>query len=343
MFHSSGAPVVGKSFGTFLDKSHGQRLPGEPWRWEKAGDADGWKGLPMQQPTHMYTPTIADAGHRLRASVYYVDQLGNRVKAITRPSKPVQANFPKVLLMPPGSEDGRGAAGVSQADRGTRSKYAVYLRGNRLIYENRSCIWADEYGSRFPLFVYSLDSKSSKPERDILGFEWRRNFWKDNGICVTERRLPDKDILGIQIGQVDRDGNLLWEAEHWFEESRRWLDGYLSQATSGEPVARGIFDIYLGEGSLIFVKNPCARTDTEAMFSLHLIPADEDDLPEERKQYGYDNLDFDFESHGERFDGKCMATAALPEYDIISIRTGQYVSAKIGFNQLWEEEMRLDE
>ena len=343
MFRSSDAPVVDKSFAAFINKFRGQRLPGEPWRWEKGGDADGWTSLPVQRPSYVYTPTVADVGHRLRASVYYADQLGDRARAITRPSKPVQANFPKVLLMPPGSEDRRGAAGVSQADRGTRSKYAVYLRGNRLIYENRNCIWADEYGTRFPLFVYSLDSEGSKPERDILNFKWRENFWKDNGICVTERRLPDKDIIGIRTGQVNRDGNLLWEAEHWFEESRRWLDGYLSQATSGEPAARGVFDIYLGEGSLIFFKNPCARADMEAMFSLHLIPADEDDLPEERKQYGFDNLDFDFDGRGMIFDGKCMATAALPEYDIISIRTGQYVPLEGGFNQLWEEEMRLDE
>ena len=97
--------------------------------------------------------------------------------------------------------------------------------------------------------------------------------WKNNGTCVVERQLPDKDIFGIRTGQVDRDGNLLWEAEHWFEESRRWLDGPLASATSGEPAARGVFDIRVGAGSLIFVKEPCARADTEAVFFLHLIPA----------------------------------------------------------------------
>ncbi len=317
MFHSPDPPMKGKPFAAFFNKSRGQRLSGHPWRWEKGSDADGWTSLPIQRPTYMYIPTAADVGHRLRASVYYADQLGNRVKAIIKPSEPVQA-------------------GASEADRILRSRYDVYLRGNRLTYENRSCRWEDEYGTRFPLAVYSLDSESGTPERDTLDFAWSQSSWQNNGACITERQLPDKDIVGIRTGQVDRDGNPLWEAEHWFEESRRWLDGYLSSSTSGEPAARGVFDIYLGAGSLIYVKEPCARADTEAMFFLHLIPADEDDLPEERKQYGFDNLDFIFDQHGERFDGKCLATVPLPAYHISKIRTGQCVPGVGGFNHIWE-------
>ena len=318
MFRGSSAPVVDKSFAAFFNKSHGQRLPGHPWRWEKGSDADGWTSLPVQKPTYMYIPTAADVGHRLRASVYYADQLGNRVKAITEPSEPVQA-------------------GASEADRILRSRYDVYLRGNRLTYKNRSCRWEDEYGTRFPLAVYSLDSESGTPERDRLDFAWSPSSWQNNGVCVIEHQLPDKDIVGIRTGQVDRHGNPLWEAEHWFEEKRRWLDGYLSSATSGEPAARGVFDIYLGAGSLIYVKEPCARADTEAKFFLHLIPADEDGLPEERKQYGFDNLDFGFDRHGERFDGTCLAKVVLPEYAISQIRTGQFEGA----SRLWMEEISV--
>ena len=93
-------------------------------------------------------------------------------------------------------------------------------------------------------------------------------------------------------------------------------------------------------GSLIFVKDPCARADTEATFFLHLVPADEDDLPEERKQYGFDNLDFDFDQHGERFEGKCLATVPLPEYGISEIRTGQYVPVVGGSDKVWKAEFR---
>ena len=343
MFLSSDAPVVGGAFDAYINRSHGRRLFAEPWRWEKGGDAAGWTSLPLQRPSHAYTPTVADVGHRLRASAYYADRLGNRVKATTEPSKPVRPGLPKVLLAPPGSEDGRDAAGASEADRGMRSKYAVYLRGNRLIYENRSCAWADEEGTHFPLIVYSPASASGEPELDMLDFGWRGNFWKGNGVCVAERRLPDKDIVGIETGQVDRDGNLLWEMEHWFEEKRRWFDDYWSSTTSGEPVIRADFDVYLHENTLTYVKEPCSSADTEAMFFLHLYPADANDLPDRRRQYGFDNLDFHFSTRGVIFDGRCMTRIPLPEYAIARIGTGQYVPAGGGFNRLWEGEIRLDE
>ena len=342
MFRSSAAPVVGKSFAAFMNEFHGRRLPGESWRWEKGNDAAGWTSLPLQRPTHAYTPTVADVGHRLRVSVYYADRLGNRVKAITEPSEPVLQALPKVLLAPSGSEDGRGVAGASEADRGMRSKYAVYLRGNRLIYENRSCILQDEYGTRFSLTVYSLDAENGTLERDTLNFWWRENFRQGNGTCVAEHRLPDKDIVGIRTGQVDRDGNLLWEMEHWFEEKRRWFDDYWSAATSGEPAVRSDFDVYLSENTLTYVKEPCAPADTEATFFLHLHPVDANDLPDHRKQYGFDNLDFNFDKRGVISDGKCMARIPLPEYAITYIRTGQYIPVEGGYNHPWEAEFRLE-
>ena len=321
MVRGSNPPVVDEPLRAGLDRRRGRRLPGEGWRWERTGDSDGWTSIPAKKRrSSEYIPTVYDIGRRLRASVYYEDQFGNRVKAVTEPSEPVKpAAWGRIL----------------------RSRYDVYLRGSRLTYENRSCRWEDEYGTRFPLRVYSRDSESGTHERAALDFKWHGRAWQ-NGVCVVERQLPDKDIVGIQTGQVDRHGNRLWEAGHWFEESRRWLDGHLLSATSGEPAARGVFDVYLGLGaeSLIFVKAPCANADTEAMFSLHLMPADQDDLPEERKRHGFDNLDFAFDARGGRFDGNCLATVPLPEYGISEIRTGQYLPVDGGFHKIWEVEFR---
>ena len=187
--------------------------------------------------------------------------------------------------------------------------------------------------------VYSPASESGTPERDTLDFGWRENFRQGNGICVAERRLPDKDIVGIETGQVDRDGNLLWEMEHWFEEKRRWFDDYWSSATSGEPVIRADFDVYLHENTLTYVKEPCSSADTEATFFLHLYPVDANDLPDHRKQYGFDNLDFSFDQRGVIFDGKCMATAALPEYAVTRIRTGRYIP---GEEPIWVGTFKLN-
>ena len=102
------------------------------------------------------------------------------------------------------------------------------------------------------------------------------------------------------------------------------------------PVIRSDWDVYLSENSLVYVKEPCASADTEAMFFLALYPADANDLPDYRKQHGFANLDFYFDERGLIFDGRCTATAALPEYAVTRIDTGQYVLVEGGFNHLWE-------
>ena len=77
-------------------------------------------------------------------------------------------------------------------------------------------------------------------------------------------------------------------------------------------------------------KEPCALAAAEAMFFLHLIPADMDDLPDGRKRHGFDG-------GGAIFDGRCMATVALREYAIAEIRTGQYVPMGGGGAGAWGE------
>ena len=51
-------------------------------------------------------------------------------------------------------------------------------------------------------------------------------------------------------------------------------------------------------------------------------------------------LDFHFDRHGGRFDGECLASVPLPEYDISKIRTGQYVLVVDGSSNIWEAEFR---
>ena len=104
---------------------------------------------------------------------------------------------------------------------------------------------------------------------------------------------------------------------------------------SGEPAVRSDFDVYLREDTLLYVKEPCTGADVEAMFFLHLHPVDVNDLPDHRRQYGFDNLNFDFDDQGVIFDGKCLAKVPLPGYGISEIWTGQFVP---GQGQVWKEE-----
>ena len=103
--------------------------------------------------------------------------------------------------------------------------------------------------------------------------------------------------------------------------------------TAGEPVVRSGFNVYLIGNELTYTREPCAPADTEPPFFLHVIPANVNDLPGDRKRYGFDNLDFHFgRDSGRRFGGKCLVTRPLPDYKIASIQTGQYTP---GEGQIW--------
>ncbi len=88
-------PIVGKPFYVALSPAvHRAGFTDQsPWQWERGSDAEGWtnvSGSDHPELTHEYTPTTADVGRQLRAFAYYTDSRGNRVKAMTVPSLPVQ-------------------------------------------------------------------------------------------------------------------------------------------------------------------------------------------------------------------------------------------------------------
>lgn len=104
------------------------------------------------------------------------------------------------------------------------------------------------------------------------------------------------------------------------------------------PLISNVYDVYLDEdrNSLIYVKEECSTSDLSKFF-LHLTPALQKDLPDYRRPYGFDNLDFDFYTFGLRVDGNCVIDRNLPEYDIIGVSTGQYSGTGDQITNLWEE------
>lgn len=101
----------------------------------------------------------------------------------------------------------------------------------------------------------------------------------------------------------------------------------------GAPAARAAFDIYRRGATVAYLKEPCDASDTKAPFYLHIFPADADDLPRHRRKYEFDAFAFDFSQQGAIADGKCLALAALPAYEITRIRTGQWIR---GQGQIWQ-------
>ena len=127
-----------------------------------------------------------------------------------------------------------------------------------------------------------------------------------------------------------------------WDDHRRHIDEITAQA--GEPLIRSVFDAHLIGNKLMYVKDACRLDDTNALFFLALYPVNESDLPAERRQHGFDNLDFRFEDQAVRRGERCIAIMPLPRYDIERIYTGQYIQRADGsFEHLWEDEISLTE
>ena len=100
-----------------------------------------------------------------------------------------------------------------------------------------------------------------------------------------------------------------------------------------QPAIRSDWDVYLVRNSLIYAKDQCSPEDAEPMFFLHLNPVDMNDLPDHRKQYGFDNLDFVFGTHRLIEGEVCVAIRELPDYAIAAVRTGQFTGED---EKIWE-------
>ena len=149
--------------------------------------------------------------------------------------------------------------------------------------------------------------------------------------CLWQSALPEYAVGKILF--FDGIGTLVSDA--WRQEIRR-----RHAAISAAPAARSTFDVYLEDGVLTYIKSPCVQADTDEPFFVHVSPARLGDLPNFRRRFGFDALDFRFGASkrswrtvaGDIFDGICMATLALPDYPIANIATGQYTP---GSDHLW--------
>lgn len=130
---------------------------------------------------------------------------------------------------------------------------------------------------------------------------------------------------------------LVWSRNriNWPEEYRLLYESVADET----PLMSNIYNVYLDEDNraLIYVKEECTPNDLSA-FYLHIDPAYQKDLPGYRRPYGFDNLDFDFYSHGLQIDGNCVINRYLPEYEIAGIRTGQYRGTGDQIIQIWRGE-----
>ena len=102
-----------------------------------------------------------------------------------------------------------------------------------------------------------------------------------------------------------------------------------------------LYRVYHEEGALWYVRGgPCdAGRGGGVRLFLHVTPTNLDDLPPNRREYRFDNLDFHPERDWLDAGGYCVIKRDLPQYDIASIRTGQFDAS----GELWSSEIRIAE
>ena len=179
------------------------------------------------------------------------------------------------------------------------------------------------------------------PEGTLVG-SW------DGGAVGYFSRLPVMNVDGLANSygykEAMEEGSIgaFWRRHGLFHFGNVYMEGLGEQRTTvlwnkaisfqPEPfhrdaVTSGLgFDVRVEDGHLVYAKAPCTPNDVADPFLLHVFPVSRDDLPDHRKQLGFANLDFLFKDHGERRNGACLARAPLPNYDIASLDTGQYIS-----------------
>ena len=155
------------------------------------------------------------------------------------------------------------------------------------------------------------------------GFPFRDYGEFFDGKCVASLPLPDYPIAEFV---VILSPELPPRAEVR-EAMRRAKE-------NGLRLARSAYDVYLTDGQLVYVQEPCDPLETEHPFRVSVFPERASDLPGEWRERGYERFWFEFYKHGALLEeGACVALFPLPDYPVAAVRTGQYIE---GGDDLWE-------
>ena len=181
-------------------------------------------------------------------------------------------------------------------------------------------------------------------EADALGSEVFRVeiFQPDNESGFIRSFRADGDIGAIMGETMLRPPGARPGADRRVSgDGQYWPADDIEARLAGLQLAASeVFDVYLDGDVVAYRNEQCSAADTEAKFFLHIVPVDLADLPAHREGRNFDNLDFAFQQQGALWDGKCLAMAALPEYPITVIRTGQFISEDA---KLWSAEIHLEQ
>lgn len=146
--------------------------------------------------------------------------------------------------------------------------------------------------------------------------DWRPVF----GPVLHSRKLYNSTMMEVaQVALLDS------------AQAQTYRDAYEAIA-SGTPVARPDYDVYLDDGGLAYLKEPCGAGDARERLVVHVVPAEASDLPPHRQLHGYLNPPAPFGRFGVRFGDRCLMRVPLPDFDVARVRTGM----RAGGTWAWE-------
>ena len=224
-----------------------------------------------------------------------------------------------------------------------RHEFQVSLQGEGKVlrYGREDCAREDT-GPWFFLHLIPRDLQDL-PRRDReKGFANQDfRFWKKGGRfegrrCAVQIPLPDYPIAALRTGQHIPGQVPLWSVDLIVPADPDQLRDDYAALAAAEPAVRDYFDLYVLDSRLLYLRETCTATDTAANFFLHIVPEDVADLPGDRREAGFVHAGFAFDQQGSRFDGKCLAAVALPDYPLKEIRTGQHIP---GQGDMWSVEL----
>ena len=243
-------------------------------------------------------------------------------------------------IYPPADPEPLRAAYATFSDTppDAHSDFALYVQDNQLTYLRETCAAADTAAGFF-LHIIPRDIAALPADRRAEGYanqdfvfaRWGGHF---DGKCLATVPLPEYPIAAIRTGQAER-----WEVNFYPPVDPDTLRAAYAAISDIPLKRRAVFDLYLQDNRLTYLRETCAAADTAAGFFLHIVPEDVADLPQERQAAGFANQDFAFNRWGGSFDGKCLAAVPLPDYPVKAIRTGQHIP---GQGEMWAAELAVE-
>ena len=157
-------------------------------------------------------------------------------------------------------------------------------------------------------------------------WEYIKEEW--NGECPSAVRDPYVEVDWIKVGHhVHTPKGKVW-SDVFPKDLNLYREAYAS-VTAHPPTVSSDWNVHLYDEGVTYIRDRCTTENVENHFFLHVIPEDVQDLPEDRRDNGFESITFHIPSRGAMFDGKCLASIDLPRYEIDRIRTGQFVRRDI--------------